>query len=80
MKAVSTCLAIIAAVEVPDGMDLNFLQSFSTIATQESESTRLTAIQTLGLMCDFLENIGKRLQPADIVPMLHATLCNIDEN
>ena len=29
-------------------------------------------------MCDFIEVVGKRLQPAQLAPMLHATLCNID--
>ena len=80
MKAVATCLAIIAAVEVPDGMDESFLQNFSNYATQDGQSyqNKLTAIQTLGLMCDFIEVVGKRLQPAQLAPMLHATLCNID--
>ena len=64
-KAVATCLAIIAAVEVPAGLDEQFLQNFSGLATQEGQSfqTKLTAIQTLGLMCEFIDTIGNKLQP-----------------
>ena len=80
MKNAGTCLAIVAAVEVPDGLWDQFLQSMADNATQETYQFRLASIQTLGFMSEFLETcVPKRLQAAQIGQILHATILNIDE-
>ena len=79
LKDASICLGIIAAIEVPDGMWDHFLQTMADNSTSETFQFRLASVQTMGMMCEFLqENIGKPLKPEQIGRVLHSTICNID--
>ena len=79
MKNAGTCLGIVAAVEVPDGLWDEFLQSMAENATQDNYQFRLASIQTLGFMSEFLEPcVPKTLQAGQVGQILHATILNID--
>ena len=79
MKNAGTCLAIVAAIEVPDGKWDQFLNSMAENATSENYQYRLASIQTLGFLCEFLETVKKRLQPTQLGQILHSTILNIDD-
>ena len=62
LKNASICLAIIAAIEVPDGLWSDFLQQMSEHSTQENMQYRFASIQTLGFLSEFLDQyINKEL-------------------
>jgi hypothetical protein len=79
LKNASICLAIIGALEVPDGLWDQFLTMMQENSTNEDNHFRLASVQTLGLLCEFLDQyIDKQLRPEQIGQVLHATICNID--
>ena len=55
LKNASICLAIIAAIEVPDGLWDDFLQVMQENSTHENVQHRFATVQTLGLLCEFLD-------------------------
>lgn len=55
LKNASICLGIIAAIEVPDGLWDQFVDTMASNSTQENFQFRLAAIQTLGFMSEFLD-------------------------
>ena len=81
LKNASICLGIIAAIEVHDGHWNQFLQTMSENATSENLQFRRAVVQTLGFLSEFLDlNIDKDLSQDQIGQILHATICNIDQN
>ena len=67
LKNASICLAIIAAIEVPDGQWDQFLKLMADNATNENFQFRLASIQTLGFLSEFLEQyIDKQLNQEQI--------------
>ena len=61
VKNASICLAIIAAVEVPQGKWPEFLSLMAENSTNENFQFRLAALQTLGYMSEFIETQGTKL-------------------
>jgi hypothetical protein len=55
MQSAGQSLAIIAALEVPDGKWDEFLNLMSQNAVQENYQFRLASIYSLGLMSEFME-------------------------
>ena len=81
LKNASICLGIIAAIEVPDGHWDQFLHTMSENSTSQNLQFGRAVVQTLGFLSEFLDQyIDKDLQEAQIGQILHATICNIDQN
>ena len=54
LKNASISLGIIAAIEVPDGQWDQFLQTMAENSTAKEFHYRLAAVQTMGMMVEFL--------------------------
>ena len=80
-KAAATCVAAIAAVDVPDGNWNDFMEGFAhSSAQRDKESLRYAAILTLGYFSEFIQKMGRSLSQQQTLSMLHATFTNIDES
>ena len=61
-KAAATCVAAIAAVDVPDGNWNDFMEGFAhSSAQRDKESLRYAAILTLGYFSEFIQKMGNNI-------------------
>lgn len=79
VKDAGMCLAIIAAVELPNNLWSEFLVMMANNSTNENQRFRLAAVQTLGQTMEFVEQYDRRLDNNQVGQVLHAMILNIDQ-
>ena len=77
VKNACICLAAVASIELPLGAWPDFFSSMCSNSNNDNFHVRLAAVQTLGFLCEFIED-DSFLTPDDVCQVLGATVLNIN--